>query len=129
MYVKKAEAADKMYVGVMLRSQGLEAEEALRFLPETGFLAWHEGFPVAAGYLRRVEGGYGWIDSLVTDATAPGASRNEALDLITTALVEEARRLELRGIIAFTKDQNTYSRAMKHGFCGQQFAVITKDLK
>lgn len=129
MYIRPYDTADKMYLGTMLRQRKLEDEDALRCLPETGYIVFHDNFPVAAGFLRRVEGGFAQMDSYISDPTAPSEQRNEALDLITEALISRAKELELRGIVAFSVDQNTISRSLRHGFIAHNHVVITKELK
>jgi len=129
MYIRKFTDPDKLLLRHLLTARDVEVEDSLRCLPETGFAVFDQQFMVAAGFLRRVEGGLGLIDSYVSDPGFDGKMRHEALNLITTALIEEAKKLELRGIVAFSRDQNTICRSLDHGFQAQGHVVVTKDLK
>ncbi len=129
MHLRPYEPSDKMYIGALLHMRKMDVEESLQSLPETGYIVFQDNFPVAAGFLRRVEGGFGQVDSYITDPSVPGKQRDQALDLITDALIKRAKELELRGIVAFSVDQNTISRSLRHGFAALGHVVITKELK
>lgn len=85
-------------------------------LPEIGYIAYEDELPLAAGFLRRCEGGFGMIDSLITDPTAPSELRNEALDKITICILQYAKTNNINNIVAFSRDDNTLKRSLKHGF-------------
>lgn len=97
-------------------------------MPEHGFVAYDEGQPVAAGFLRRVEGNYALVDSLVTNPDAPGVVRNQAIDMVVKHLLFKAKRLGLKHLIAFSVDTNTLMRSERHGFVRIPHAVIIADL-
>lgn len=82
--------------------------------PKVGYLVLdHNNYPVAAGFLRKCEGNFAFIDGFITDPNQPPDTRNSALDLLTKRLVKAARG---RKIIAFTVDECIITRAKKHGF-------------
>lgn len=85
-------------------------------LPQLGFIAIQSSIPVAAGFLRIVEGGYAQIDTLTTNAKFKSKSRHEALSKVVEELIEAAKILELKGILAFTKDEGILKRAESLGF-------------
>lgn len=92
--------------------------------PKAGYIVMDEfNFPVAAGFLRKCEGNYAFIDGFITNPCHPPEIRNKALDLLTKRLV---RRAKGRKILAFTTDNCILTRAKKHGFAhlqGHQFLV------
>lgn len=72
--------------------------------------------PIAAGFLRRVEGGYAQIDTLVSNPYFGSKIRHEGIDKVVKSLIEDAKNLKLLGIIAFTSDNGVLSRASDMGF-------------
>lgn len=85
-------------------------------LPRTGYIVLMNDKPLAAGFLRRVEGGYGQLDTFATNPYLGSKLRNEAINLIVDQLMEEAKRLKLHGLLAFTHDKGILSRASHRGF-------------
>lgn len=97
-------------------------------VPEHGVVACLRGEAIAIGFIRSVEGGYGQIDGYVTNPTAPADLRDSALECLTPQLIEKAKELKLKGLMATTRDRNTLVRSLRHGFVQQDLAVITLDL-
>jgi len=85
-------------------------------LPEIGYLAMCDNLPVAAGFVRRCEGGYGILDSFVTNPDAPSEIRNEALDLLASRLIEVAKNSNIKKLLASSLDKNTIERSIRFGF-------------
>ena len=85
-------------------------------LPKIGFMVQYDAQPVAFGFLRRLEGGYAQFDTFVTDPKASPEHRNEALNLLTEKLINEAKVLELRGVYAISSDVSVIRRAVETGF-------------
>lgn len=85
-------------------------------LPKIGFVAMLGSQPVAAGFLRRVEGGFAQMDTLTSNSAFGGMIRHEGIKLIVNELLESAKQLKLKGIIAFTSDEGIMSRAKSIGF-------------
>lgn len=75
-----------------------------------------DAIPVAAGFLRRVEGGYGQLDTFATNPYLGSKLRHEGINLIWNALLDEAKSLELVGLLAFSRDSGILSRAQSQGF-------------
>jgi len=95
----------------------LEVSEInMKTLPKIGYICLLEGHPVAAGFLRRVEGGYAQIDTLVSNAHFGGLIRHEGIKKVVDALIEDAKALRLRGIVSFTGDSGVLKRAEALGF-------------
>lgn len=95
-------------------------------LPEVGYVVYEEDLFIAAGFLRKCEGGYGLIDSYITDPKMPPKLRDQALDLITKKLVYVSKKLNMRHIVGFSLDANTISRSQRHGFALTEHKVIIK---
>lgn len=98
-------------------------------LPKIGYIAYFNGrVPIAAGFLRRVEGGFGQIDTLVSNPYLGSIVRHNGIRRIVDALIEDAKRLKLQGIISFTADSGVLSRAKDLGFVEINQAVIVLEL-
>jgi hypothetical protein len=105
-------------------SQGYEGLPSITLdnLPAIGFIALNiytfepPAQPLAAGFLRMVEGGFAQIDTLVTNGRCPPDVRHAAVSAVVDALVSEAKALKLRGIMATTKDAGVLKRAEALGF-------------
>lgn len=85
-------------------------------LPKIGYIATIDGMTVAAGFLRRVEPCFAQIDTLVSNAYCGSILRHEGITNIVDSLIEEAKKLKLKGIIAHTQDKGTLERAISMGF-------------
>lgn len=88
----------------------------MKNLPKIGYIALMNKQPIAVGFLRKVEGGYAQIDTLVSNPYYGSIIRHEGIKKVTDALQEEAKLLKLHGIIAFTKDTGVLSRADAEGW-------------
>ena len=97
-------------------------------IPALGIVAFERGTPFAAAFLRRCEGDFAIFDGLITDSLADSTQRNAGLDLITTQIIDIAKELKLKGIIAWSKDYFTLIRASRHGFVQLPQTVIALDL-
>lgn len=87
-------------------------------LPKIGFIAIQQetSTPIAAGFLRMVEGGFAQIDTLMSNAKESSETRHEALSRCVAALIAEATKLGLYGITATSRDEGTIKRAQSLGF-------------
>jgi hypothetical protein len=97
-------------------------------LPKIGYIAYKDKMPIAAGFLRRLEPCYAQIDTLVSNAYCGSLLRHEGIQKVVDALISEAKRLKLQGIISFTKDSGTIQRAVDIGFRISPQAVIVLPL-
>jgi hypothetical protein len=98
-------------------------------IPSIGYILYTGNVPIAIGFLRLVEGGYGYIDSLATNPKAPATIRDKALDQIFTSLIEKAKELELKGLSGTSIDEKTLMRAQRHGFLALPHITMTLTLK
>lgn len=102
----------------MLKSQsylGL-SDINMKTLPKAGYIALMNNQPIAAGFLRKVEGGYAQLDGLTSNAYFGSQIRHLGVKLVVDTLLQEAKDLKLHGIIAFTKDKGVLDRAATLGF-------------
>lgn len=88
----------------------------MKTLPKIGYIALSNGYPVAAGFLRRVEGGYGQIDTLTTNRLAHPTVRNDGINKVVDALIQDAKDLRLHGILAITASDSIVDRGLQRGF-------------
>lgn len=97
-------------------------------LPKLGFVAYLGEQPVAAGFLRMVEGQIAYMDSLVSNSRLSSGIRHEAFKKVVSGLIEEARSMKLLGIIGSTSDEGMLRRAVDVGFKVQPHAFFTMSL-
>lgn len=88
----------------------------MKTLPKIGFIALLNNQPIAAGFLRRVEGGFAQIDTLASNAYFGSQIRHAGVSKVVDSLIEEAKHLKLRGIISVSSDTGTLKRAIDLGF-------------
>ncbi len=97
----------------------------MKSLPKIGYIALLGGHPIAAGFLRRVEGGYAQIDTLTSNKLFGSQVRHEGIRLVVDSLIADAKNLKLKGIIAFTNDDGILDRAETIGFKCLTHSVIS----
>lgn len=116
---------DQKHLEAMLRERDLP-KSALNELPELGYIFFDGNRPIAAGFLRKCEGEMGIIDSFITSPGEPPELRNKALDILTKRLVHTANKLGISKLLAFSLDQNTIMRGLRHGFEATTHVIIIK---
>ncbi len=104
------------------------SEINMKSLPKIGYIALLNGHPIAAGFLRRVEGGYAQIDTLTSNKYFGSKIRHLGIKLVVDTLILEAKTLKLKGIIAFTKDEGILKRAKEIGFTEPEAKLIALKL-
>lgn len=97
-------------------------------IPEIGYVVYDRGTAFAAGFLRKCEGNFAIFDGLATDPHAESGQRNQGLDLVVSQLIKTAKELELKGIIAWSRDNLVLLRSYRHGFVQLPQTVIALDL-
>lgn len=102
---------------------------SMKTLPKIGYIAFMHNQPIAAGFLRRVEGGYAQMDTLVSNPYFGSLIRHEGINKVVSALIDEAKVLRLEGIVAFTKDEGVLKRALSIGFVEVNQQLIALNLK
>lgn len=111
-----------------LTERGLDAS-VIDELPRIGYVAYHKGLPISAAFLRLMEGdSTSMVDSMVSDPKADAKLRDQANSLLTDRLIQEARVLGLKQVIALSIDPNTIERAKRHGFAIGAHTLLVKCL-
>lgn len=115
----------------MLKSQQYLDISQIRMsnLPKIGYIALLNKQPVAAGFLRRVEGGYGQIDGLTSNAYLGSIIRHQGISKVVNSLLSEAKSLRLEGVLAITKDQGVLKRGIELGFTVVEQTLLALPLK
>lgn len=96
-------------------------------VPALGFIAVSDTL-VSFCFLRMVEGNYAIVDGLASNPECSSALRHEGNDLVIKACIDEAKRLKLRNLIAFTTENTALERSLRNGFVKLQHSVIAYDL-
>lgn len=97
------------------------------FIPMNGFIALDDkNDPIGIGFVRMVEGGFGMLDSFITDPDATSESRSHAIDQLVKELLAKCAKLGIDKIFAFTREESLWKRAESIGFRndGSQFMVF-----
>lgn len=102
--------------------------ELAKDLPEVGFIAFDDGIPVAAGFLRRVEGGYSLLDGLISNPNCRPWDRHVCIDLVVQELIKTAVARDDKKIVAYSEDISTINRSFVHGFKKLPHSLICLDL-
>lgn len=106
------------------------SEINMKTLPKLGYIALLNGKqPVAAGFLRRVEGGYAQLDGLTSNPYFGSQIRHEGIKLVVDHLIDAAKQLKINGIMAFTADKGVLDRAAGLGFVKVEQQLIALRIK
>lgn len=97
--------------------------------PAIGYVAYKEDTPVAYGFLRQVEGGYGMVDGLVTNPRELDRKvRHEGLDLVFSHCQKEAIKLNIHSLIGFSVNTSTIERSEANGYAKLPHVVMGLNL-
>lgn len=110
-----------------MRHRGLTSP-LIEETPETGFVVYDRCFPIALVSIRKVEGGFGMLDGLISNPLVSGELRHLAIDLLITETLNAAKRMKLKNLSAYSVDVNTIMRAKNHGFVQLPHAVLANAL-
>lgn len=102
---------------------------SMKTLPKIGYIALMNKQPIAAGFLRRVEGGYAQMDGLTSNAYFGSQIRHEGIRKVVDSLIADAKDLRLSGVIAFTGDHGILRRAKDLGFKTVDQSLIALEIK
>ena len=103
----------------MLKDQSFPDVElvSMKTLPKIGYIALMNNQPIAAGFLRKVEGNIvAQLDCLTSNPFFGSQIRHEGISGVVDRLITDAKDMKLQGIIAFTRDNGVLARAKSIGF-------------
>jgi hypothetical protein len=97
--------------------------------PLLSYLALEKDIPVAAGGLRRADGGIGFFDSFITNPACDPFLRDEAINKIRDKLVEIAKLHCFKAILCFSPHYSLTARTEKIGFKRQDWFCSSLNLE
>lgn len=129
MEIKQFSFSDMQHAIKLLTSRQMSIGHAADF-PKLGVIVIDNGIPVAMGFLRELESVHNSyiLDSLITNSNVTADIRDKALDDVVVELILLAKLNHISGLIAYTSDNNTVTRAVRHGFEVLPHTVISLDL-
>ncbi len=98
-------------------------------MPKIGYIVYKGKVAIAAGFLRRLEPCYAQIDTLCSNKFMGSIIRHEGIKTVVEALIDEAKRLKLEGLICHTRDAGVMKRAEALGFHTIDEKIIGLPLK
>jgi hypothetical protein len=110
------------------RDKALNTDLTMRDLPKIGYIAMLGKSCIAAGFLRRVEPNYAQLDTFLSNPYFGSQIRHLGMSLVVDSLMNEAKELNLKGILAFTKDESILKRAKDQGFHIIEQVILGKAL-
>ncbi len=113
----------------MCSMRDMDVERTISELPKLGLIVMLESEPVAAAFLRQVEGGFAMLDGLISNPTMPGYVRNEAIDMVVERIIGVAKCIGMPKLVAYSTDAGTLVRSERHGFKLTPSSVICLDLR
>lgn len=121
---------DKSDMEILLRSQEMPIKENISKLPKLGIIIGCKSTPIAAGFLRAIEGDgkTAILDSLITHKDSDSRVRDYILNMLVQKLIELAKDHGITNILAFSTDKNTLLRAQRFGFVELPHQVISLSL-
>jgi hypothetical protein len=81
-------------------------------LPRVGFIS--DG--AAVGWLYQTDSGVGYLETFVTNPSAPLRSRARAIDEVGMALISAARRLGITRLVTMTAHKSIGRMCIRRGF-------------
>lgn len=98
-------------------------------IPEFGLVVSDSGNPIAIGFLRHIEGNGAFLDSFITNPREGAVIRDKALDFLTDKLIEEAKDMGWRFLMAYTVEERIIERAIKHGLNKMTHTLLSMKLE
>ena len=109
-----------------LHNNALNIDISMKDLPKIGYICYLGKQPVAAGFLRRVEPNHAQLDTFLSNPYFGSQIRHQGMSMVTDTLLNAAKELELRMVIALTKDESILSRAKDNGFLVVNQTILAK---
>lgn len=114
------------YIKEWLTSRSLDPEKTSD-MPEVGFIIFKEE-PIAAAFFRQCEGAVGIFDGLISNPKISLFTRHLAIESLIAKIECYAMDHGYKRILAFSVDEGTIKRSIKHGFNKQPHVLISKSL-
>jgi hypothetical protein len=92
------------------------ADVSFEELPECGFMASHFDRPIACAFLRRCEGGFGIMDSVIADKYVDGSLKSQGLDLLFEFITNQARDFKMTNVLGFTVKNSMIKKSKSFGY-------------
>ena len=96
-------------------------------LPEYGVIVLDKSGPIAAGFLRRIEGSMGMLDSYITNPLSLKEDRQIALRLVTKHLVNVSETLGIHKLIAFTNAPTIHEALIEQGLYSYDYSFFIRN--
>ncbi len=98
-------------------------------LPEIGFIAFEADYPLAAGFIRRLEKcSVAMIDGLIANPFSFGKARHRAINDVVENIIEKSKELGIERLFANSIDSSTLKRSKLFGFVELPHITISLDL-
>lgn len=94
--------------------------------PNLGFMAFCDGLPLVAGFLRTAEGALGIIEGLIASPEATGKLRSDAINAVIDEILGTASLHAMKRIMATTNNPAVIERAKLYGFRKSDQIVILR---
>lgn len=105
------------------------APTTIEFLPKLGYVVTIDEKPIAMAFLRLIEGGMAYAESLVTSKDFSVFTRVKAIDLVVDKLVEVAKFNDFKYLITTTYRPGVVARITKrHGFIQSDAILAIKPI-
>ena len=105
-----------VYLQALHDSWGAFFGETEETLPKLGYIASEGSIVVAICFLRKMEGGFAMIDTLVSNKDLASEFRHLGVQAVVDAVIAAARNQGIKGLICLTSDEGVFKRAMGMGF-------------
>lgn len=90
--------------------------ELINELPKVGCMAFYKDLGIAAAFLRMVEPHYALLDGLITNPEALAPLRSDSIDACVKHVIQKAKDLKVKSVLAHIVDAGVLKRSEKHGF-------------
>lgn len=94
----------------------IDKEIEYRSLPNIGYIALIEDSPIAAGFIRRVEGNVHGELELYTNPFFGSIIQKQGIKKVLESLLLDAKSLKLKKIIIFSIEESTLEETKSFGF-------------
>ena len=94
-------------------------------IPILGLVVTDKSTVVGMGFLRKCEGDYGILDSVITNPDCNSEQRHKALDMIFTEIIYLSKTINIYNLIGFSSDWGMIRRSYNFGFKKSDHHVLS----